>query len=168
MDSAIIEFQSRAVIADDEAFLFRLYAATREDLDAVGLPQEQKAVLLKLQFNAQRQQYAFAFPEADHSILMIEGQPVGRTLINRQPGNYCLVDITLLPLFRGRGLGTVVINDLLGNAASEHAIVTLHVRKKTSNSRIPIKAAPALIEVFKTSCYGRRKRRCKNSFIFLE
>lgn len=152
MDSAIIEFQSRAVIADDEAFLFRLYAATREDLDAVGLPQEKKAVLLKLQFNAQRQQYAFAFPEADHSILMVEGQPVGRTFINRQPGNYCLVVITLLPLFRGRGLGTVVINDLLGNAASERYRDATRAKTKRSNSRIPIKAAPALIEVFKTSC----------------
>jgi len=129
-DDATIGFQSRAATTEDEGFLFRLYAASRADLDLIGLPPEQKDLLVRMQFNAQRQQYSSAFPAAENTIILIGDEPVGRTLINKGAGDYRLVDIVLLPQFRGLGVGTRLIQDLIHDAEAANAMVSLQVRKE--------------------------------------
>ncbi|MDQ1639914.1 MAG: hypothetical protein QOF62_3253 [Pyrinomonadaceae bacterium] len=129
-DYSTIAFQRRPATAEDEAFLFRLYAATRADLDAIGLPPEQKDLLIRMQFNAQRQQYSSAFPAAEHKIILFEDVPAGRTLINKAANEYRLVDIVLLPQFRGLGVGTRLIQELLRDAGAANAVVRLNVRKE--------------------------------------
>src|SRR6267143_6906582 len=129
-DDATIGFQSRAATTEDEVFLFRLYAASRADLDLIGLPPEQKDLLVRMQFNAQRQQYSSAFPAAENTIILIGDEPVGRTLINKGAGDYRLVDIVLLPQFRGLGVGTRLIQDLIHDAEAANAMVSLQVRKE--------------------------------------
>jgi ribosomal protein S18 acetylase RimI-like enzyme len=129
-DYSTIAFQRRPATAEDEGFLFRLYAATRADLDAIGLPPEQKDLLIKMQFSAQRQQYSSAFPAAENTIILIDDVPVGRTLISKGVTEYRLVDIALLPQFRGIGVGTSLINDLLNDADAANAVVRLNVRKE--------------------------------------
>jgi ribosomal protein S18 acetylase RimI-like enzyme len=129
-DNATIAFQSRAATVEDEVFLFRLYAASRADLDVIGLPPEQKDLLVRMQFNAQRQQYSSAFPAAENTIILIDDVPVGRTLIHRDARDYRLIDIVLLPQFRGLGIGTRLIKDLIHDAEAANAVVSLHVRKE--------------------------------------
>jgi ribosomal protein S18 acetylase RimI-like enzyme len=125
-----IAFQRRAATAEDEVFLFRLYAASRADLDAIGLPPEQKDLLVKMQFNAQRQQYSSAFPAAENTIILIDEVPVGRMLINKTASEFRLIDIVLLPQFRGLGVGTRLIQDLIHDAEAANALVILQVRKE--------------------------------------
>lgn len=129
-DNATVAFESRAATAEDEVFLFRLYAASRADLDAIGLPPEQKDLLVKMQSNAQRQQYSSAFPAAENTIILIGDEPIGRTLIHKGAGNYRLVDIVLLPQFRGLGVGTRLIQNLIHDAEAANAVVSLQVRRE--------------------------------------
>jgi GNAT superfamily N-acetyltransferase len=129
-DNGNITIQRRAATAEDEGFLFRLYAASRADLDIVPLPPEQKDLLVKMQFNAQRQQYSSTFPAAEHTIILIEELPVGRTLINRAANEYRLVDIVLLPQYCGTGIGTRLLLDLLADASAANVVVRLNVRKE--------------------------------------
>ena len=129
-DNGIIIIQRRAATAEDEGFLVRLYAASRADLDIIGLPPEQKDLLVKMQFNAQRQQYLSAFPAAENTIILIEDLPVGRTLINKAANEYRLVDIVLLPQYCGTGIGTRLILDLLADASAANVVVRLNVRKE--------------------------------------
>lgn len=129
-DNGTITIQRRAATAEDEGFLFRLYAASRADLDIVPLPPEQKDLLVKMQFNAQRQQYSSAFPAAENTIILIEDLPVGRTLINKAANEYRLVDIVLLPQYCGTGIGTRLVLDLLSDASAANVAVRLNVRKE--------------------------------------
>lgn len=84
-----------------------LFARTRnEELKLLGWDEEQKAGFIRMQFNAQRQQYKFAFPNAENKIILLDGQAVGRILVNRSEDEIRLVDIAFLPEYRGGGIGS--------------------------------------------------------------
>ncbi|WP_309667147.1 GNAT family N-acetyltransferase [Tabrizicola sp.] len=122
----------RAAVADDEAFLYELYASTRaEEMALFGWDAQQCEIFLRMQFNAQRQSYA-EFPNPDHRIILRDGQPIGpkpigRMLVLRLEKEFCLADIALLPNERGAGLGARLIGDLLAEAAQAGKPVRLHV-----------------------------------------
>lgn len=117
----------RAATADDEAFLYELYASTRaEEMAAFGWDEPQREMFLRMQFNAQRQHYA-DFSNADHRIILRDVQPVGRLLVLRLEAEFCLADIALLPAERGAGLGARLLGELLAEAAQAGKPVTLHV-----------------------------------------
>lgn len=123
-----IAYTSRAVVPEDDSFLILLYEATHTDLETLDLPPGQKDLLVRMQFEAQRRQYAFAYPAAEHYLILINDQPVGRTLIDRSGAEFRLIDIALLPNVRGQGLGTRLIEQLLGEARVSNATVGLQVR----------------------------------------
>jgi GNAT superfamily N-acetyltransferase len=124
-----VVYTSRAVVPGDDAFLLRLYATTHTDLDSIDLPQAQKDLIVRMQFEAQRRQYAFAYPKAEHNLILINNEPVGRMLIDRSGAEYRLIDIALLPDVRGQGLGTQLVERLLSDARVSNAKVGLQVRK---------------------------------------
>lgn len=126
----------RAAEADDEAFLYGLYASTRsEEMAAFGWDPLQQEMFLKMQFNAQRQHYA-EFPNADHRIILHNGQPIGRLLVLKLETELCLADIALLPDHRGAGLGARLISDLLAEAALAGKPVSLHVAHNNRARRL--------------------------------
>src|ERR1700754_2284345 len=100
----------RAVGPDDERFLFELYASTRsEEVAAWGWNDAQREAFLKMQFNAQQQHYRFQYRGADHRIILADGERAGRLYVWRDEAQTLLVDIALLPVYRGAGIGTEVI-----------------------------------------------------------
>jgi len=117
------------VTPGDEAFLRRLYTSTRDDLVGIpGLGAAQTEALVDLQFRAQRDGYRRAFPTASHQVLVVGGRRAGRLYVDRVPGVVTVVDIALLPEFRGRGLGTVVLGDLQAEATTAGSVVRLEAR----------------------------------------
>jgi ribosomal protein S18 acetylase RimI-like enzyme len=114
----------------DEPFLLEVYAGTRrEELEAMGWPAEMREAFVRMQFNAQRQGYHASFPRAEFAIVLLEGQPVGRIIIDRAENEFLVVDIALLPQHRGRGIGTTLMSDLLREAAAAKKPVRLSVLK---------------------------------------
>src|SRR2546425_12345536 len=90
---------------EDESFLFELYATTRQDeLDAWGWSPAARASFLKLQFKAQ-QGYHLSFPQADFLIVLLNGKPIGRLIVDRAENEVRLVDIALLREHRNGGVG---------------------------------------------------------------
>jgi len=124
-----VEFRRRGATAADDEFLLALYASTREDLNAASLAAKQKQLLVEMQHNAQRQQYAFAFPNAEHYVIEVAGEPIGRLLINRGANELRLIDIALLPAYRNRGIGAALIRQLLQEAETTSGAVRLQVQK---------------------------------------
>ncbi len=119
----------RDVTPGDEAFLRRLYASTRDDLAGIpGLDPTQLEVLVDLQFRAQRAEYRRVFPAASHQVVLVAGRPAGRLYLDRAPGVITVVDIALLPGFRGRGLGTELLGDLQAEAATTGSAIRLEAR----------------------------------------
>jgi len=113
--------------ADDE-FLYRVYASTRrEELAITGWTEAEKEAFLRMQSHAQRQSYLTQCPQAQYSIVLRDGEPAGRMIIDRSGPTLLLMDIALLPEYRNLGIGTQLIRDLLDEADRLGQPVRLHV-----------------------------------------
>jgi ribosomal protein S18 acetylase RimI-like enzyme len=127
-EKAFQNVRLRPVTLEDETFLRELFATTRADeLALMGWDEQQKELFIAMQFNAQSQQYAMSYPQANHSVILLDEVSIGRQIINRGPSEFTLVDIALLPTYRGAGIGTQLIENLLREAASARKSVTLNV-----------------------------------------
>ena len=115
---------------DDLPFLYRVYASTRqEELALVDWDEAQKEWFLRMQFDLRTRSYAQAVPEADCQVILRDGHPIGRLMVNRAPDQILLVDIALLPEHRNAGIGTALVKTVLSEAASAGKPVVLHVEK---------------------------------------
>ncbi|MBZ4419698.1 GNAT family N-acetyltransferase [Myxococcus sp. RHSTA-1-4] len=141
----------RPATASDEAFLFALYASTREDEVAMwGWAPAQRDAFLRMQWLAQGRDWATRYAGADHRLVLVEGQPAGRLLVARGEREWRLVDIALLPASRGSGVGTRLLRELQGEAAKARVPLKLRVLKGSPAHRLytrlgfqPDTAAPA-------------------------
>lgn len=104
---ALQPYVVRPAVPQDREFLAQLYASTRADeLERAGFPLDQRAAFCRMQFEAQQHHYALYFARAVDTLLEVDGVPIGRELLARAADELFLVDIALLPEFRGRGIGS--------------------------------------------------------------
>ena len=57
----------------------------------------------------------------------MHGEPIGRLYVDRRPTEIRIVDISLLPQFRGAGIGSGLLDDLMREAAASDRRLTIHV-----------------------------------------
>jgi ribosomal protein S18 acetylase RimI-like enzyme len=120
----------RPAVPEDREFLFQLYASTRiHELAPLGWPAAQQEAFLRMQFSAQEQWYRTAYPAAENQIIQINGRPAGRLMVLREPDTWHLIDISLLPENRGRGIGGELIELLIHDCAAAGAVLKLQVLK---------------------------------------
>ena len=118
----------RPVTDADEPFLFDLYARNRQaELHAWGLDETMLASFLQMQFAAQQGAYAAQFPRADHDLVLMDEEPVGRIYVQRAADHLLLVDIALLPEVQGQGIGTWLMRALLEEGTAKNLPVRLQV-----------------------------------------
>jgi len=123
-------FSLRPFSPEHQEFLLQLYADTRRDeIASFGWPAAQQEAFLLMQFKAQQSWYETAYSGADHQLIFVDGEPVGRILVFRESGANRLVDIALLSAFRSQGIGTQLLRDLIGQSAREGLAVRLQVLK---------------------------------------
>jgi ribosomal protein S18 acetylase RimI-like enzyme len=112
----------------DRELLLAVYASTRaEELDQVAWAPGQREWFLRMQFDAQDHEYRRHNPHGSFDVIEVDGQPAGRLYVDRRPGDLRIVDIALLPEFRGRHVGGGLVRDLQRQAAAEGRIVSIHV-----------------------------------------
>jgi ribosomal protein S18 acetylase RimI-like enzyme len=118
----------RPVAPSDTPFLEGLYASTRTaELAVLPWSEEQKSVFIRSQFTTQSIQYATNYPDASFEVVMIDGTAAGRLCVERRAALMQIIDIALLPQFRGAGVGTRLLRGLLDEATTQGATVALHV-----------------------------------------
>lgn len=112
----------------DAPFLRHLYGTTREDeLRVVPWPEEEKRRFLDTQFRAQKTHYEAYFPDCAFLMIELEGRAVGRLYVDRGEADIHIVDIALVPEFRGRGIGQMLLEEILDEARASGRSVTIHV-----------------------------------------
>jgi ribosomal protein S18 acetylase RimI-like enzyme len=120
----------RPVTPEDDAFLARVYASSRaEELAITGWPEKQKADFCRSQFEAQSAYYRANYPAASFQIIERDGWPVGRLYVDRWEKEIRIVDITVLPEFRGSGIGTQLLRELQNQARAAGKSLTIHVER---------------------------------------
>jgi ribosomal protein S18 acetylase RimI-like enzyme len=120
----------RAARPDDEEFLCAVYASTRtEELAAVAWDDATKAAFLRQQFRAQRDYYAQTYEGATYDVILVDERPAGRLYVARWPDEIRVMDISLLPEHRGRGVGAHLMTALMDEARAAGKRVSIHVEK---------------------------------------
>ncbi len=113
---------------DDESFVYRLYASTRDaELGHLPLPPEAKSALLRQQFDAQRRHYAAHYADASLQIVELDGAPVGRLYVGRWEDEVRIIELSLVPEVRGRGLGSALLTTLIAEARAARLPLRIHV-----------------------------------------
>jgi ribosomal protein S18 acetylase RimI-like enzyme len=110
----------------DADFLLSLYATTRAD-ELTGLPAPQRAAFVRQQLTAQDAHFRAVFPAAERRIVCVGDAPVGRLYVDRSGGEVRIVDVALVPEFRGKGIGEALLRAVLADAAAAGVPARLHV-----------------------------------------
>lgn len=84
---------------------------------------------LRMQFDAQHQHYQTHFPEAEFCIIMVDGRAVGRLYLLRAADEFRIIDITLLPEHRNKGIGSKLLKSILTESVAASKPVRLHVER---------------------------------------
>jgi ribosomal protein S18 acetylase RimI-like enzyme len=130
-------YELRPIASDDAELLLRIYASTRaEELAPVPWNEAQKAAFLRQQFEAQHAHYQQHYAGASFDLVLVDGQPVGRLYVARWPREIRLVDVALLPAWRGRGLGSALLGDLIAESRRCGKPLTIHVEHQNPALRL--------------------------------
>jgi ribosomal protein S18 acetylase RimI-like enzyme len=128
MAIALGALRLRPITAEDRPFLEALYRSVRwEELAPTGWPDEAKLAFLASQFDLQHRQFTAYYPAEGLELVEQDGEPIGRLYVDRTPRNTYLVDIALLPQWRGRGVGTRLIRALQDDVRMRGGELTLNV-----------------------------------------
>lgn len=128
----------RPAVAADAPFLRDVYIAGRwEEWAAAGLPDAAIRPFLESQFALQTLHYDRYYADADHWIVQCRDVLAGRLILLNQSSDIRLVDIGLLPGFRGAGIGAALLGwvQTLASAAG-HGRVSLHVAPTNPAQRL--------------------------------
>ena len=119
----------RAYREDELEFLYELYATTRADeMDLLlDWTDSQKESFVRAQFQLQHDHYPRHYPGATLDVVLEWGEPIGRLYVYRVPSEIRLMEVTLLPEKRNRGIGGALTREILADAESSGRPVVLHV-----------------------------------------
>ena len=127
----------RPITPSDEPFLRRVYASTRaEELAAVPWTAEQKDAFVAHQFAAQSAHYAQHYTGLSGHVVLVDGHPAGRLLVARWEHEIRIVDIALLPEFRGGGTGRFLLDRLVAEADDAGKVLSIHVERQNPALRL--------------------------------
>ena len=144
---AAAEVSLRDASPEDRGFLLQVYSSTRaEELAATGWSDEQKAAFCLMQFNAQDAHYRAHYPRATFQVLESGGSCVGRLYVDRWTKEIRIMDIALLPEFRGRGIGTQILQLLMNEAADSNRTLSIHVERYNPALRLYDRLGFRLVE----------------------
>lgn len=121
----------------DRSFLAEVYASTRlEELARTGWPKAQIDAFLASQFAAQDAHYTKHFTSCSFYVVEKDGQRAGRLYLDTWPAEVRVVDIALLPPYRGQGLGTKLFRAIIAYADSVGLPVSIHVEQENPALRL--------------------------------
>lgn len=127
----------RLITDADLPFLERVYASTRtEELAQTDWSAQQTSDFLAFQFRAQHQHYLAHYRDAGFFVVEHDGLAVGRLYLHWRGDELRIVDISLLPEARGRGLGGTLLQALMAQAAAEAKSVSIHVEQMNPAMRL--------------------------------
>lgn len=129
-------FGLRHATGADLPWLCRLYATTRaQEMARVPWPESARRAFLEQQFGLQHRHYVTHYGDSDFLILEDAHGPVGRYYLQRAAPDHLIVDISLVPEARNRGIGAALIAASQAQAGVEGCGMHLHVATHNTDAR---------------------------------
>jgi GNAT superfamily N-acetyltransferase len=108
---------SRPVTAADAGILLEIYKSSRgDDLRGLSWPEQRISEFLEMQYEAQQKFFESDYKHADDKLVLWEANPAGRLIVERREHEIRCIDVALLPDYRNRGIGSVLIRRLQDEA----------------------------------------------------
>ena len=127
----------RPVTDDDRAFLTDLYGSVREpELAQVAWDDDQKRAFVEHQFAAQDTHYREHYPGATLDVVEVDGERAGRLYVHRGRSDIRIMDVALAPPFRGLGIGTGLLRELMREAQESGRRLSIHVEQNNPARRL--------------------------------
>ena len=127
----------RPATPQDREFLLAVYGSVRAaELDRVQWPEGAKEAFVAQQFDAQDRYYREYYANASFDVIEVDGRPAGRLYVDRWPAEIRIVDIAMAPEFRGRGVGTELLRELIAEAERSGRPLTIHVEQGNPARRL--------------------------------
>ena len=118
----------RPEVKKDTAFIEAVYRSAREaELNLTNWTEQQKSAFALMQCMAQLSEYKIKFPGALFRVIIFNKRNAGRLYTWETDNEIRLIDITLLPQFRGKGIGTGLVRDLIKRSDKVQKKISLHV-----------------------------------------
>lgn len=118
----------RAVEEKDDAFIETVYRSTREEeLNLTNWTEQEKKAFIFMQSMAQLAEYKTKFPGAAFQVIIFNTKDAGRFYTWENDEEIRLIDITVLPKFRGKGIGTSLLTGLIKRSGKVQKKISLHV-----------------------------------------
>ena len=118
----------RPALPNDELFLRSLIKGTvSAELGAEFWPESLRTHLLAIQYDSRRQSIGTAFPRAADQIVLADGESIGWFVVDESAGEIRMVELMLVPAWRGRGAGTILIRQVLARGCVAGKPVRLSV-----------------------------------------
>jgi ribosomal protein S18 acetylase RimI-like enzyme len=120
----------RACTPADDAFLYDVFATTWES-EVAALPNQNLARhVLRIQHIAQERRFGKHFAGYQRFVVVDDaGRQAGRLYVCDTVSTMHLVDLTLLPQFQGRGIGTRILRDLMAEVSRTGQNLDLRVAR---------------------------------------
>ncbi|MDH3976418.1 MAG: GNAT family N-acetyltransferase [Deltaproteobacteria bacterium] len=124
------EINLRPAGVEDVKFLKEVFAGTRPDVMENPLfKDKEKKDFINSQFNLQDVHYRKNYPGARFMIISEGGLDTGRLYLHEGKEDIRIMDIAILPPFRGRGMGSLLIRELQTQAADSEKSLSIHVEE---------------------------------------
>jgi ribosomal protein S18 acetylase RimI-like enzyme len=120
----------RSATAADEQFLKRVHDAARHWEFAFLLQSGDAELYHKImaqQYESQHRFYFATYDTAHYGIIQWTDRPIGRLYVDYRDDEVRILDIAVLPDYRGRGIGRIVMRGVCLEAAMRRLPVRLHV-----------------------------------------
>ncbi|MFG6460233.1 GNAT family N-acetyltransferase [Roseateles sp. DXS20W] len=123
-----MDYRLRPASPGDDHWQLAIYASTRADeLALTNWPSAQREAFVMQQHQAQQQHYRRHFPASICHLILMADEVAGRLWVDTRPDRLHVLDITLLPGWRGQGLGTRCLCALMDEAAVTGRHVSIQV-----------------------------------------
>lgn len=117
---------ARACHDRDIPFLRRLYRHLRADeLARIPWSESQKRSFCNQQFDAQHTDYLRRFPAADYLMIVHRRDPIGRLYVDLSGAAVHVIEIGLLPAWRGQGIGSALLTALQARAGDGAVVLSV-------------------------------------------
>jgi ribosomal protein S18 acetylase RimI-like enzyme len=128
MAEILADIEARPAAASDQSFLRQLYESTRRDeMQTLGWSASRYRAFLDQQFEYLQRGYEQQYPGALCLLLLHHDEPIGCLHWHNTAAEASLIDLSLLPPFRGRGLGSAILGLLSAEADRLGQSIVLHV-----------------------------------------